>query len=288
MKDLDVTLGCLGAGEQDTDYVLCDWDDDLLPNLYQQDDIRYEYNQSNQSWSKKSCTIFSAIGAVSDLKNYKFPLDEIKEIDELSYTKGRIRGEGWYVNSAANLVRQWWNEHHRDLWMIANYRISKYSPMLDEAIKKKYTIFGNYCPTWAYSKDYNTDAVLDWNEFWYNTNWHAIDIIWDGHRAVKDSYKGRKTYDWTKDSNIYELKHPLAEITNYWQFFYLYTNVQEDNLEEIKRLNEIKAKCNVIIDHLGELYELVNDSNFQWILHYTANKCRAKINDANEQLKKYI
>ena len=59
-------------------------------------------------------------------------------------------------------------------------------------------------------------------------------------------------------------------------------------MEEIKRLNEIKAKCNLLIDHLGELWKLVNDENFRGILHYTAEKLRKKIQDANEQLKKYI
>ena len=120
--DLD-TLGCLGTGEQDTDYVLCDWDDDLLPNLYQQDNIRYEYNQKNQNWSKVSCTIFSAMWMVSDLMNYEFSLAELKEVDELSYTKGRVRWQWWYVKSAVDLVCKWWNEKHRDLWMIAYYRI---------------------------------------------------------------------------------------------------------------------------------------------------------------------
>jgi hypothetical protein len=80
-------LGCLGTGEDDTDYVLCDGDDELLPNLYQQYDIRYEYNQKNQNWSKVSCTIFSAMGMVSDLMNYQFSLEELKEVDELSYEK---------------------------------------------------------------------------------------------------------------------------------------------------------------------------------------------------------
>jgi len=53
----------------------------------QQDDIIFAYNQYNQARSKKSCTIFSAIGAISDLYNYEFSLDEIKKIDELSYTR---------------------------------------------------------------------------------------------------------------------------------------------------------------------------------------------------------
>ena len=293
MKELE-TLGCLWTGEQDTDYVLCDGDIDLLPNLYQQDNIRYEYNQSNQSWSKKSCTIFMAIGMVSDLMNYEFSLKEIKEIDELSYEKGRTRWEWWYVKSAVDLVYKWWNTNDKlvkKYWKIAYYTIRKDSTMIDEVLKKWYTIWWNFCPTIAYSKDYNTDAVLDWCEFGNKTSWHAIDIIWDenfNNRAVKDSYKGRRTYDNSKESNRYELKHPIVELTNYWSFYYVYTKVQEDNMEEIKRLNEIKAKCNVIIDHLSGLWHMVNDENFRGILHYTAEKLRKKINDANEQLKKYI
>jgi hypothetical protein len=68
----------------------------------------------------------------------------------------------------------------------------------------------------------------------------------------------------------------------------VFTKVQEDNLEEIKRLNEIKAKCNLLIDHLGELRHMVNDESFRAELHHTANRLRKKIDDANEQLKKYI
>lgn len=282
------TLGCLWIWEETTDYVLCDGDIDLLPNLYQQDDIRYEYNQQNQSWSTVSCTIFSAMGMVSDLMNYEFSLAELKEVDELSYTKGRIRWQWWYVKSAVDLVCKWWNEKHRDLWMIAYYRVSKYSPLIDEILKKWYTLNGNFCPTTSYRADYMNDAVVDGNEFWYNTNGHAIDIIWDWVRKIKDSYKWRKTYDWTKDCNRYELKHPISELTNYWGYYYVFTKVQEDNLEEIKRLNEIKSECNIVINHLGELWHLVNSESFRAELHHTANRCRSKIDDCNNELKKYI
>jgi hypothetical protein len=33
---------------------------------------------------------------------------------------------------------------------------------------------------------------------------------------------------------------------------------------------------------------MVNDKNFQGILHYTAEKLRKKIDDANNELKKYL
>jgi len=71
----EIENGCLGTGEQITDYLL-EWFDDALPKLVQQDDIIFAYNQYNQARSKKSCTIFSAIGAISDLYNYEFSLDE--------------------------------------------------------------------------------------------------------------------------------------------------------------------------------------------------------------------
>ena len=299
MKDLEKNpdeikeLGCIWVWETDTDYVLCSGDIDLLPELYEQDNIRFEYNQANQWWSRVSCTIFAAVGMVSDLMNYEFKLEEIKQIDNLSYNNPkyhpRAKGQGWYTKDAVDLVCNYWNENHSDLWKIAYYRVNKYSDLVDKILQKWYTMVTNFCPTVEYAKDYYvSDWILDWYEFGTNTNWHAVWVIWDNHRAIKDNYKGRMTSDNSNYANIYEVKNPLAKITNYSQWLYVFTKVQEDNIAEIKRLNEIKAKCNVIIDHLGELWHMVNDTNFQWILHYTANKLRNKIKDADNELKKYV
>jgi len=279
---------CLWDWAEDTDYVLNDWDIDLLPTLYEQDQIRYEYNQGNQWWSIKSCTIFAAMWMLSDLMNYEFSLDELKEVDKLSYENGRVKNQWWYVKSAVDLVAKWWNKKHRDKGMVAYYRISKYSDMVDIATKLWYTLDTNYCPTVEYAQDYYLDWVLDWTEFWTKTNWHSVCVINDWVRKIKDNYKGRMTADWKANANIYEVKNPLAKITNYWPNLYIYTKVQEDNLEEIKRLNKIKSECNTTINHLSGLWHLVNDTNFQGILHYTAEKLRKKIDDCNEQLKKYI
>ena len=75
-KDEEV-LGCLGDWAENSDYVLCSWDSNLLPPLVKKDEIRYEYNQYKNSWSMVSCTIFAAVGCLSDLMNYKFSYDEI-------------------------------------------------------------------------------------------------------------------------------------------------------------------------------------------------------------------
>ena len=280
---------CLWVGEKVTDYLLSEWIASNLPTLYEQDTIRFEYNQFNQKWSQKSCTIFSAVWAISDLFNYEFDLKEIKEIDSLSYTQGRVANSWWYVQSAVKLVADWWNEHHSDLWKVAYYRVD----MSDEEsikalIEKNYNICTWFYGNSAYTRDYATDAVLNGTEFWATTYGHAINVIsYNWKRCVKDNYKGRTTYDQSKPCNIYELEHCTGEISWWHSFWYVYTKVAEDALEEVKRLNEIKSECNTIIEHLWTLWHLVNDTNFQWILHYTAEKLRKKIQDCENELKKY-
>jgi len=277
-------LGCLGIWEELTDYVLCEWESDLLPKLYKQDEKIYQYNQLGWKWSTKSCTIFAAIGMAADLWNYDFSESEIKEIDELSYSRWRVRGQWWYVQKAVKLVNDRWNSNEKLVKMygkMAFYRVSKYdNENMEDIMDKLYTLDWNYSPNSKYNQD-RADWMIDWTDFWTNTNGHSVDVRKvDNQRSVKDSYFGR-------EYNIYWLKHKLSEITNYWEYFYVYTKVKEDNLEEIKRLNEIKSLCNNIIELLGKLYHFVNDKNFQGILHYTAEKLRGKINDCNEQLKKY-
>jgi hypothetical protein len=64
-----------------------------LPALHIQDDIRFEYNQG----SSLDCTLYSSFGAISDLMNYEFNEQEIKEIVAMSYVRGRPQGKGWFT-----------------------------------------------------------------------------------------------------------------------------------------------------------------------------------------------
>lgn len=281
-------IGCLGIWEQDTDYTLCNWEWYLLPTLYKKDEIRYEYNQWNQSWSKNSCTIFAAIWMLSDLINYEFSLEQIKEVDDLTYTTNkypkRIKWQWYYVKYAVWITADRYNnsELSKKYWKVAYYRISKYdNELIEDVIDKLYTIDWNHWLNSDYTKD-RQDWMIDGTDFGNITNWHSVDVIKNSwQRAVKNSYKGSK-------NNIYWLKNPLSQISNFWEYFYVYTLVKEDNLEEIKRLNEIKSECNVLIEHLWNLRHLVNDENFKWILHYTAEKLRSKVKTCNEMLGKLV
>ena len=265
--------GCLGDWAEATDYRLCSGDSDLLPPLVKKDEIRFSYNQYKNSWSYTSCTIFSAVGAMSDLQNYEFTYDEIHEIDELSYTRWRIRGQWWWTQSAYKLVADRWNERNPDK-QVAYYRVSKYDDdIMENCLSKLYVLGWNLHLTDAYYKD-KEDWMIDWTDFWTLTNWHAVGIVnKDKQRSVKDSWS--MPYYW--------LKNKVSKITNFWPNFYIYVPVG-DHLEEIKRLNEMKTECLNCIESLWKIRHLTNEKNFREILHYTAEKLRWKVKTCNEML----
>ena len=226
-------LWCLGDWAENTDYVLCKWDSDLLPKLVKKDEIRFTYNQYKNTWSYVSCTIFAAMWMLSDLINYEFSYDQIKEVDDLSYENGRVKWQWWYVQSAVKLVADRYNNSKlsEKYWKVAYFRLSKYdNEIIEDVIGKLYTIDWNMCPTTEYNQD-KKDWMIDGTDFWKQTSWHSVDVInksWQ--RSVKDS--GSVSY--------YGLKNKLSEITNFWTYFYVYVIVK-DNLERVKKLNKIKA-----------------------------------------------
>ena len=258
-------LGCLWDGAENTDYVLCNGDSDLLPPLVKKDEIRYSYNQYKNKWSYVSCTIFAAVWMLSDLMNYEFSYDEIKEIDELSYERGRIRGQWWYVQSAVKLVADRWNEKMDR--KVAYYRISKYdNELIEDVIGKLYTIDWNFCPTKEWNED-KKDWIIDGTDFWKTTSWHSVGVVnKDWQRSVKDSWS--MPYYW--------LKNKLSAITNFWIYFYVYVPV-EDNLERVKKLNEIKAK---IVNWMGINSEL-------WHLSWSQAH-KDKLHDMNEFYREWL
>lgn len=281
MEEIKETEWCLGTWEENTDYVLCEWDLDILPTLFEKDEIRYEYNQWANDWSRVSCTIFAAIWMLSDLINYKFSEEEIKEVDELSYNNGRRRWQWWYVKSAVKLVADWYNasELSKKYGKVAYYRISKYDDELIEGIIwKLYTIDWNHWLTAAYTKD-KKDGIIDGTDFGYQTNWHSVDVInYKWQRSVKNSY------EWSTN-NIYWLKNKLSAITNFWNFFYVYTLVKEDNYERIKELNEFKTLLVQTIENNSAMWHKTKDVNYQKKLNEMNNANRQKLKDIDEQLK---
>lgn len=279
----EIENGCIALWDSDTDYLLTWAEVEQLPDLTEQDTQIYEYNQ----WTTPHCTLYSAFWAVSDLFNYEWTQVEINQMVDESYERGRIKGEWWYVKSAVDLVADYWNEHHSDLWKVVYYRVSLYdTELVDTILKKNYTLCSWYRWNSKYNADFKEDWILNWVSFWTSTYWHAVSWIGrEWKRFIKDNYKWRK--NWKLFTNIYEVEHTPSELVSgltYYDNAYLFAKVVD--LQEIKRLESIKAECLLLIEHLWQLWHLVNDTNFQSILHYTANKLREKVKTCEEMLVK--
>lgn len=279
----EIENGCLGVWEKNSDFIL-DWESiDWLPDLFEQDDIFFEYNQNNQDWSKKSCTIFNAMWAVSDLWNYEFSLGEIKEMDDRSYKPewGRVKWYWWETQKACELVTKRWNgnkELVKRFWKIAFYRISmRDDDLVWKVLNKKYTICWWYKGNSAYQRDYREDAILDGSSFGDKTYSHSTALRKiDWVKKIKDSYKWR-TYNW-RYTNLYEIKPTCREEINGGTFFYwgyVFTKVKEDNYKELIRLEKVRVLCNNALQANSALWDWTNDKVLQNKLH-----------DVNEYIRK--
>lgn len=275
--------GCLGIWEQLTDYLLCEWDIDTLPELPIKDKKRYEYNQNKWEWSRKSCTIFAAAWALSDLKNYEFSEAELKSMDDLSYERGRVKNSWWYVQSAVKCVADRWNESElsKKYWKVAYYRISKYDDnTIQWALDKLYTLDTNFNGNSNYNKDYKDNWILNGTEFWAATYGHSVGIIWEkGTRSVKDNYYWRQY-------NIYGLEHKISEIKCYWSYLYIYVDV--DNLERVKKLNKMRTLIMSAMPINSELWHNSDSDYHKNKLHDTNEFFRERQSYIDSELKKYM
>ena len=278
--------GCYGLGEKPTDFKLTEWLLDALPTLYQQDEIIYEYNQWKQERSRKSCTLFSPIGALSDLFNIEIPLETIKQRDTSSYSNGRPKDSGWYVAMGVDHICKEYNnsELSKKHGKVAYYSIDlKDDVLVKKILDKRYTICVWYQWNATYNNDKNKDWVLNGTEFGTATYGHAVNAIWGINTTsrIKDNYKGNKY-------NIYSVEHEFSDLKCFYDRGYVLTKVAEDAIEEVKRLNKMKTLTENMIANNSEMWHLTNDKEYQSKLHEMNNLNRKKLSDVEELLKKYL
>ena len=276
--------GCLGLWEKTTDYRLTEWLLDALPTLYQQDEIIFQYNQYNQKRSQKSCTLFSPIGAISDLMNIQIPLDTIRVWDSWSYSHWRQQDSWWYVAMWVDYICDCYNasQFAKDNWKVAYYSVDiKDNELVKKILDKRYTICVGFQWNSKYSNDKNDNGVLDGTSFGTPTYWHAVNAIrWiNSPSRIKDNYYGIKY-------NIYDVAHQFSQLSNFYDRGYVFTKVREDKLEDLKRLNEMNTTVVILIENNSKLRHLTNDDNLKNKLHEQNNLLRAKQKDIENEIKK--
>ena len=283
----EIINGCIGLWEKATDYKLTEWLLDALPTLYQQDEVIFQYNQGKQDRSKKSCTIFCPIGAISDLFNVEIPLTTAKERDKDSYNRWRNEWEWWLVALGVELIADKWNESDfaKQYGKVAYYSIDlKDNELVKKVLEKRYSICTWYNGNAKYNNDKNDNWVLNGTSFGATTYGHAVSAIRgiDTPARIKDNYYGTSKY------NIYGVEHEFSEIPCYFNRGYVFTKVAEDSLEDVKRLNKMKTLTENMIKDNSEMWSLTNDKQYRIMLHDMNEKNRKKLQDIEAQLKKYL
>ena len=278
--------GCLWLWEKESDYKLTEWLLDALPTLYQQDEIIFQYNQWNQKWSQKSCTLFSPIWAISDLFNVEIPLDTIKVWDKDSYSNGRIEWEWWLVARGVEHITDEWNasDFAKKYGKVAYYSIDlKDDVLVKKVLDKRYTICTGYQGNSTYNNDKNKDWILNGTSFWKATYGHAVNAI----RWITTPSRIKDNYYWIT-YNIYGVEHEFSDLPCYYSRGYVLTKVAEDALEEVKRLNKMKTLTENMINDNSEMWHLTNDAHYRTMLHDMNELNRKKVQDIENQLKKYL
>lgn len=280
---------CLWDWHEDTDFQLTDSEIEWLPTLFMQDDLRFDYNQWKQIWSKKSCTIFAAIGAISDLWNYSFSLSEIRQYDNLSYDEWRGIGNGWYTKKAIDLVCRKRNKDHPDMPVVYYSVLASDDNKVNRIIDKNY----DFNISFNYTKDYVLDLAenmeIDRANKWETICSHAVcQIKKDWFKQVKDNYA------WSQDQ-YYKVNVSNKDLSNAWILhyrWYVILKVAECNLWELKRMEKVKVACLNALEHNSQLWHATNDNKLKDMLHklneYIRNNNLKYIEKETERLRNEI
>lgn len=284
--------GCLGDGHTDDDWKLT-WEMlDALPELEMQDQIIFEYDQSGTP----DCTLYSALGALSDLFNRELTPAHFEEANEESFKRWRVPGEWRYTKDAVDCSC--------DLWMkrfpedkVAYYRISNYDDeTIKKVIEKNYSLCTSFNGNSAYKKDRRDNGRIDESHTWPFSFWHAVALIErEGKKFVKDNYKGRRE-NWYY-TNIYEIVPEISQLRRDWcwqVYSYLIVKVEDEKEKDIKRLNKMKNSIDKMIEYTEEcikmnsaMWEDTNDRPYRERLHATNDQLRL-ILISHKQKKKDI
>jgi hypothetical protein len=100
------------------------------------------------------------MGSVSDLMDYFFSGGEIYRMNELSYSRLRVRGNGWYTKLGVQCVCDVWNKEHPND-PVAFFQTGLVSDVAAEAVEKNYDLVATYRGNTKYNNDFKSDGSLD-------------------------------------------------------------------------------------------------------------------------------
>lgn len=180
MSDHNPYFGVIAVGEKETDFQLGS-EVKIKPARNSFNDKRTQYAQNEVS--AVSCTIHGAMGAVTDLTGYVFPLEERKALWKQALALGASPTLGWFTASAVDLVRNFYNAKFPDK-PLKSFRAVIGYPEFWDMLDMGYTAVISHKGNTKYNSDVKLDGILDGTSFGNTTYGHVI----RGTEGVKDQY----------------------------------------------------------------------------------------------------
>lgn len=168
------------------------------------EDKRIQYDQNE--YKRNTCTVYACMWAYSDNFWFEIPFPIRKEIVELAIEEWLDTSIWWYLHKAVALCWDYLN--------VSRARVTAWSEDFREALNRGFTLVYWYRWNATYNKDKNDDAIVQSNDRWETTYWHAPRLI---SAKVIDEVVVVDNYE-TREINIYTLPEYSEKIKN-WEMF---------------------------------------------------------------------
>lgn len=238
------------------------------------EDHKIQYNQNVVA--KNSCTIHGAMTALSAQTGVTFELDPRKFLWEKAKERGASDDWGWYVQSAMQLIREYWNgdlggEKTKNQVTYRRVNMLEQWDYFVEILNKGYSFSTAYRGNANYNKDafFEGDCMLDRTENVGDTTYgHCITITKIGDNiCVIDNYEGVRT------CNIYRLADLKELVKNRVFFEQAYFFITENSYHTHNEVSEWakeavqKCKDKGIATHWDSPQEIVGTKDARLMMY---------------------
>ena len=231
--------GLLGVGIKSTDYSIS-----LLNTIIPESKENFATNQITYNQGNSyACTLYACYTLISNKFNIYFEDSFLQEQWRLACLQGANPKAGWYISSAVDFVRRWFNsqpdlvEKHGKLitgfssfpysWDRGEYKTDRIA-LIEELINKKIDIVGGHNGSREYNNDFKSDGVLNLKKLSNPSYAHCISMSgdiegvfdMDSDLIVPNSWKGTA-------HNVYRLQHIQDLVDNGVLFPEFYTFFSE-------------------------------------------------------------
>ena len=302
--------GLLGVGLKASDYSILLLNTIIPESKNNFATNRITYNQGNSY----ACTLFSAFCLIANKFNLDFIDDEWilnKWYNDAVPNYGANPGVGWYISSAVDYVRRWFNnqpelvEAHGTLrtgfatfpysWNKGEYK-EKQLKLVEELINKGHDFCGGHFGSSEYNEDFQSDGVLNLKKLSNPTYAHAVCLSGDlegefdmnSDLLVANSWKGVQ-------NNVYRLQYIQDLVDNgvLFQTFYCFFSEKDEIVFDGKDYtantsNDLVKRFNnqyvMLAETTGSIYDIRGDKMICVNKFFSTKEGREKLIEVYEPL----